>query len=275
MRTSIVTLFASLLAYVTSASAFSLSDTLYIEDYYSQQGRSIGRNKLENFLLNQNLQSAQFADKAKGLRLSAWAIGTPLWCVNTGYSIYQIKKFVDAINNQQIPTTSLSSYAMPLFIAGDVTLFIQNFLRNRSDYAIHRAVVAYNSKIAEKLGPDSLMDHRIRKNKWGWYTQDRVFLPGSVLYPVLKEKEASRPLAYWSSATGLVADQTISIGIMFLAIAAMGYMDIEGVSGSLHERQVQLGVGIGLTSFGIIGAVISGETKKSAIRKYNAAVNGN
>lgn len=272
MRDFVVTLSIFMLISVATSSAFSLSDTLFIEGCYSQQGNSISRSKLENFLLNQNLQSAQYADKAKGLRLSAWAIGTPLWCVSTGISIYQIKKFVDAVNSQQIPTTSLNSYAMPLFIASDVTLFIQNILRNRSDYAIHKAVTAYNCKLAEKLGPDSLMDHRIRKNKSGLYMQDRVCMPTSVLVPVLKEKDASRPLAYWSSATGLVADQTISIGVMFLAFAALGYMEMEGVSINTHERQIQLGVGIGLTSFGIINAIIAGETRKTAVKRYNTTV---
>lgn len=271
LRKIFITLAISTLALATASYAFTLSDTLYIEGYYSQQGRSISRSKLENFLLEQN-KSAMLADKAKGLRLSAWVVGTPLWCINTGYSIYQIKKIVDAVNDQQIPTTSLNSYAMPLFIAGDVTLLIQNFLRNRSDYAIHRAVVAYNNDLAKMRGSDALFNHRITKDKSGWYLQDRVFMPESVLYPVLKEKDTSRSLAYWSSATGLVADQTISIGVIYLALAAIGYMEIQGVRTNLHERQVHMGIGIGLTSFGIINAIISGETKKAAIKKYNTVV---
>lgn len=59
---AITVLSISLLAEKTSA--FSLSDTLLIEGYYTQQGKQIRRGKLENFLLKQN-PSAQLADQGK------------------------------------------------------------------------------------------------------------------------------------------------------------------------------------------------------------------
>jgi hypothetical protein len=269
MKYPLIALFLSVSIFPETAPAFQLSDTLLIEGYYSQQGRSIGRGKLENFLLNQN-PSAQLADQAKGLRLSAWAIGTPLWCVNTGIAAYQIKQIFDAIEKQEMISPSINNFAVPLIIGSDITLFVQNILRNRSDYALHRAVIAYNTKIAEKYFPDSVMDHRIKKNKnSSWYMQDRVFMPDGVLMSVLKEKEASRATAYWSSATDLLANQAISIGGMFLALTLMDYMVENRISSG---ARVKLNVGIGVTSFGIINAIIADGLKKSAIRKYNDSI---
>lgn len=255
----------------TVVSALTISDSLLIEGYYTQQGKSIPRNQLENFLLEQN-PSALLADQAKGFSLSSWAVGTPLWCVNTGITVYEIENFIDAIKKQEIISSSINSFAVPLFIGSDVTLFVQNILRNRSDYALHRAVVAYNNEIMEKHGPDSLMNHCIKKTNSGWYMQDRVLMPGSVLIPVLKENVASRPLAYWSSATGLLANQAISIGVMFLAFAAIGYIEEQSMSIDTRKRNLEMSLGISLTGFGIINAIIADVTRNTAIKKYNDSI---
>lgn len=262
---AITVLSVSLLA--ETASAFSISDTLLIEGYYSQQGKQIRRGKLENFLLKQN-PSAQLADQAKGLRFSAWAIGTPLWCINTGIAAYQIKQIVDAIEKQKMVTGTINNFSMPLIIGSDITLFIQNILRSRSDYALHRAVVAYNKKIAEKYFPDLIMDHRIKKTNSGWW-QDCVLLPDGVLMWVLREKESSRAFANWSVATDIAANQAFSIGGMFLAMFLMDYIVENRISSS---TRVSLNVGIGLMSFGIINAIIADGLKKSAIRNYNDSI---
>lgn len=264
MNKLLLTILVSLILSTDSTHGFTLSDTLLIEGYYSQQGKQIRRGKLENFLLKQN-PSAQLADQAKGLRFSAWAIGTPLWCINTGVAAYQIKQLAIAIEKQKMITGSINNFSMPLIIGSDITLFIQNILRSRSDYALHRAVVAYNKKIAEKYFPDLIMDHRIKKTNSGW-GQDCLLLPDGVLISVLREKETSRNFANWSMATDIMANQAFSIGGMFLAMFLMDYIMENRISSS---ARVKLNVGIGVTSFGIINAIIADLAKKKAIKKYN------
>jgi len=269
--------FQILLVFITAPDLFGapLSDSLYIEGYYTQDNKSVGRNKLENFLLDQNLQSAKYADKAKGMRLAAWAVGTPLWCVNTGIAIYEIKQLNDAIKQQNpaMINSGIGNITIPLIIGSDVTIFIQDFLRNRSDYALHKAVTAYNSNLAERFGPDSQMDRQITRLKSGDYVQDRVILAPSIILPVLEENYASRSLAEWSGVTDFMGSQAASIGSMFLFLAIMGYIDEQNMrSVNTHERSVQLGVGIGLTSFGIISEIISGAIKKTAIKRYNESL---
>jgi hypothetical protein len=113
--TTIRPIFFLSLFLVSSTVAASLSDTLFIEGYYSQLGKNYSRRTIENFLLSQDTSMA-LADAAKGLRLSAWAIGATMWCINTGIAIYQIKQFMDAVERQEPISSNLDNLTIPLAI---------------------------------------------------------------------------------------------------------------------------------------------------------------
>jgi hypothetical protein len=253
----------------SSLSAATLSDSLFIEGYYSQEGTSFSRRKVENFLLTQDTSMA-LADAAKGLRLSAWAIGTTMWCINTGIAAYQIKQFLDAVEREEPISANLDNLTIPLAIGGEITSFVQNRLRYRSDYLIHKAVLAYNTDRCEKLGLDSCLDLRIKKGQEGRYMQDRLFMPEHVLYAVLRENDGSRAFANWSVVCRETANQALGIGMLFLALAAVGYLDEGPVD--RRARDTQLGLGIGITSFGIINAIVSAITRGAAIKEYNWSI---
>jgi hypothetical protein len=258
------------LLFASTISAASLSDSLFIEGYYSQNGRSFSRRQVENFLLTQDTSMA-FADAAKGMRLSAWAIGTTMWCINTGIAAYQVKQFVDAVEREEPISSNLDNLTIPLAIGGTITSFVQTRLRNRSDYLIHKGVIAYNGVLCEKLKRDSCLDLSIKKTRSGKYMQDRVFMPEHVLYGVLREQDASRTFADWSLVCKETANQTLGIGILFLALAGIGYLDQEGQVDT-RARNMQLSLGIGITSFGIVNAIVSAVTRGAAIKEYNGAV---
>jgi hypothetical protein len=251
-----------------AVSAASLSDSLFIEGYYSQQGKSFSRRQVENFLLKQDT-SASLADAAKGLRLSAWAIGATMWCITTGITAYQVKRFIDAVDRQEPISSNLDNLTIPLVIGGEISSFTQNRLRYRSDYLIHKAAVAYNNNIRGKSVLDSTSDHRIKKVRSGWYAQDRVHMPDQVLHAVLREQEGSRSLSNWSVVCKVTADQTLGVGFLFLALAAIGYLEEGPVD--IKARDTRLGLGIGFTSFGIVNAIISSVSRKAAIEEYNGA----
>ena len=253
----------------STLSAASLSDSLFIEGYYSQEGKSFSRRKVENFLLTQDTSRA-LADAAKGLRLSAWAIGATLWCVNTGIAAYQIKRFVDAVERQEPVSSNLDNLTIPLFIGGEITSFVQNRLRYRSDYLIHKAVIAYNAGLYNRRSKGEWLDLTIKKAGSGRYTQDRVFMPEHVLYAVLRENDGSRAFSNWSVVCKETANQTLGIGVLFLALAAVGYVSEGPVD--TKARDTQLGLGIGITSFGIINAIVSAVTRSAAIKEYNWSI---
>lgn len=253
----------------SSLSAASLSDSLFIEGYYLQAGKTFSRRHVENFLLNQDTSMA-LADAAKGLRLSAWAIGATMWCVNTGIAAYQIKEFVDAVERQEPISSNLDNLTIPLAIGGTIASFVQNRLRYRSDYLIHKAVIAYNGNLCKKQKRDSCLDLRIKKARSGKYMQDRVFMPEHVLYAVLRDNDNSRAFANWSYVCKETTNQTLGIGILFLALATIGYLDEGPVD--TQARDMQLGLGIGITCFSITSAIVSAITRGAAIKEYNRSI---
>lgn len=264
--------FATLL--YTSIVAGDLSDSLFIENHFSQNGRQVSRRKVEKFLLDQN-SSALFIDKSKGYWWSSWAIGATMWTINTGYSLYQAKLVYDAIQRQDymsLTGANIDRFTVPLVIGGEISSFVQGLLRTRADYWLHKGVTYYNCSLAKNYPGDSLMDHTMRKTKSGMYMQDRVLMPARIVNPILRDLSDSRPFALWSDATDFLANQTIGIGGMFLALAIIGYMEQEGVD--TKARDAQLTLGISLTSFGIINAIVSSVTRKAGIRRYNEAVSG-
>jgi hypothetical protein len=258
------------LLFSSTLCAASLSDSLFIEGYYSQNSKSFSRRQVENFLLRQDTSMA-LADAAKGMRLSAWAIGATMWSINAGIAAYQIKQFVDAMEREEPISSNLDNLTIPLVIGGEVASFVQNRLRNRSDYLIHKAVIAYNGVLCEKLKRDSCFDLSIKKTRPWKYMQDRVIMPEHVLYGVLRGNDASRPYANWSLVCKETANQTIGIGILFLALAGIGYLDQEGPVDT-RARNMQLSLGIGIMSFGIVNAIVSAVTRGAAIKEYNGAV---
>jgi len=94
-------------------------------------------------------------------------------------------------------------------------------------------------------------------------------IPEGILNQVLWGKNESRPFGLWSGVTRFTADQTIGIGVMFLFLAALAYIEPETVD--VHTRDLRLGLGIGLTGFGITNSILSSVFRKIGIKKYNAA----
>jgi hypothetical protein len=93
-------------------------------------------------------------------------------------------------------------------------------------------------------------------------------MPMRVLYRVLDEYDESRPLGRFSIITRETAHQSIAIGAMFIIFAGLGYIEESNVD--IRRRDLRLGFGIGLTSFGIINGIFSAVMRNAAIRKYNA-----
>jgi hypothetical protein len=258
-----------LVLFFTTGIAAPLSDSLLIEGHYSQKGKSISRRKLEKFLQKQDV-SMSLVKRSKAWRISAWTIGASMWCVNIGITAYQVRQFMDAVEKQQPINTNLASVTVPLIVGGEIAAFVQGRLRTRSEYLLHKAVTAYNNDVCQRHAIGLVMDHRITKVKSSWYRQDRVLMPTRVLYPVLKEKDASRSYANCSFIFRELGNQSVAAGAMFLALAAIGYIQKDSVD--TGERDFQLYFGIGLASFGIINKIISAVTRNAAVRRYNESI---
>jgi hypothetical protein len=267
------------------SAATTLSDSLIIENHYTQLGLPVSRGNLEKFLLNQN-SSSFLADRSKGCRIAAFAIGGPMWCITTGITIWQVMNFVDAFQNQKEPPIPLiNKIALPLMIGGEITGYVQSRLSHRADYLLYKAVVAHNNSIAQRYAIYPPLDHHIQESRPGWYTQDRVLMPPHVLYSVLKENGSSyTPANSWMTCRN-ISVQSFSIGGLFLSYGIAGFL-MELYFKKLNEdpnnpyvgnvnikqRNTCLGVGIGLISFGFVIAKIADDLKEIAIEKYNDAL---
>ena len=249
--------------------ARQLSDSAFIEGHFSQNGVSLSRRQVERFLLDQKNTSAVLADGSKGYRLSSWAVGVPMWCISTGITVYQLKMFVDAMERMEPVNTNINRLTVPLLIGSEVTTFVQGLLSSRSEYLLHKSIISFNENVASNSGSNHQVDRSIVKVKSGWYTQGRVMIPEGILNQVLWGKNESRPFGLWSGVTRFTADQTIGIGVMFLFLAALAYIEPETVD--VHTRDLRLGLGIGLTGFGITNSILSSVFRKIGIKKYNAA----
>lgn len=254
---------------VFCSTAATVSDSLPLEGYYTQDGRNISRRKLERFLRDQDTVS-DLAARSRGYRLAAAGIGGTMTGINLGISIYQFTYLLRAIERQEPITIPLENLATPLLIGGQVTGLIQGRFNNRADYLLHKSALAFNQRLFNQHYPDSVFSLIIEKDRFGWYRQDRLLMPNSVVYAVLREKECSRPLSNWSLVFREVAQPVQAFGALFLAYAIMGFITPEGVDPKV--RNAQLSTGISLTGFGIINSVISWAFLKNAIGNYNDEV---
>lgn len=263
-------LLLSMLAIVPSVSAEGLSDSLLIEGHWTQQSQDISRHQLEQFLLKQNA-SADLTDKSKAYGVSSFAVGGPMWLITTGFTVWEGVNFYNAIKKNEPINTNIPSFTLTLVIGAELSSFIQGLLSHRSDYLLHKAVKAYDSSVYQRYNMSLVMDHRIKEARPGWYLQDRLLMPTSVLYSVLKEKEASHTAANTSLLCRGIAINSGFIGGILISNAIVGF--IEGGLGTGHVdvklRNTQLGIGTGLAFIAGIFSIISGGIRDKAIDYYN------
>ncbi|MBN1130807.1 MAG: hypothetical protein JXA71_17595 [Chitinispirillaceae bacterium] len=278
------TLFVTVNASVLHAERFRVADNLLIEGHYTQEGQQISRAQLEKYLLNQPYEVANLADKSKGYRMSAYAIGGPLWLVTTGFSIWQIMQFVNIVKRSLNDTSAAApptlfyqeiwKFTMPMMIGGETTLFFQNRLRNRSNYMLHKAVKAFDSIVGSKHQVNVLLDHQIKEMKPGWFMQDRLLMPTSLLYSVLNEKSESRGAANSSIVCRAISHSSGFIGLYCATTCATAFLEA-----GLQEKEINkgvvyshLGIGIGSLLLATVTSVMSAGIRDKAIQKYNDAL---
>jgi hypothetical protein len=262
-----------------------LSDSLPIQGHYSQDGRFVSRFKLERFLLKQD-SSTEYTDRSLGYKWSGHAVGALLWSVNIGVCVYQLKQVFDALerqNNildstgkQESFVNGLYKVTIPLTIGTEMTSFIQTRLYNRSDYLLHEGALAYNASVLKKSSKNSEMDLHIEKGKYGEYKQGGLLFFEPVLYSVLREQPASKAYSVWSAVHKEVGVQVGSWGGMYLGLAILSYLQESMADTSFiidkKARDFNLTLGVSLTAFSIVNAIISAVTRNVAIKKYNAAL---
>jgi hypothetical protein len=265
--------------------ASPLSDSLPIEGHYSQGGHSVGRGKLEKFLLSHDT-SALLTDHSIKYKWSGHAIGAALWCVDIGVSAYQLKLVLDALKNQNrlldstgkqfALSNDLYKFTVPLFIGGEVASFVQERLYNRSDYLLHKSALAFNASLAKKFSPDSALDLCIEKAKSGGYTQGGLFMTEPALYGVLREQPGSRAISNWSATLKEIGRRAGEWGGMYIGLALLSYLQEAAGDSSMvidkKARDLNLTIGVSLASFGIVDAIVSIVTKNIAIKKYNEGI---
>jgi len=269
-------------AAILQAAPVRVADNLLIEGHYTQEGQSISHGQLEKFLLDQPNEISNYADKSKAYRLSAFAVGGPMLLITTGVTIWQVMQFVkilDTVNmNSSNPEAVIYhnawSISVPIVIGGEITALIQGRLRNRSNFLLHKAVKAYDSILCTKQQVNIIIDHQIKEMKPGWYLQDRVLMPTSVLYSVLKEKKESYGAANTSLLCKELAVNVGLIGSILLTNSIIAFF--EGGLGeknvNIKQRNTQLGIGIGLELFATISSVISAGIRDKAVQKYNESM---
>jgi hypothetical protein len=165
---------------------------------------------------------------------------------------------------------NIDKFLIPLLIGSEITLFIQSRLRHHADYLLYKSLRTYDSSVAARYNVNVIFDHRISKVRRGWYLQDRLLMPTSVMYCVLKEKEVSHASANWSIFCN---EFTLHAGLIgSLLITNVVIMFIEEYSEknvNISKRNTQLGIGIGLEFLAGISSIISGGIRDKAIEKYN------
>ena len=261
-----------------------MSDSVPIQGHFSQDGNSVSRFKLERFLLMRD-SSVEFVDRSLGYKWSGHAVGALLWCLNIGLSAYQINQFLDALerkNNdletsgrQEAFSNTLYKLTIPLTIGSEIASFVQSRLYNRSDYLLHKGLLAFNASAAEKSHAAPI-DLHIEKLKNGCYQQDGLLLTEPVLYGVLREQPASRPAALWSATLHETGAELGTWGGLFIGLALLSYLQEASGDTSLlvdkKGRDANLKIGISLAASGVVSAIVSAVTRNVAVKKYNAAL---
>ncbi len=267
------------------AAAAPLSDSLPIEGHFLQAGRPVSRFRVERFLLKQDT-SAGLADRSLGYKWSGHAIGATLWCVNLGIFAYEINQVLEAIKNQSISidttgrkepfSNSLYKFTIPLTIGTEAASFVQSRLYDRSDYLLHEGALAYNASAMKKFSKDAEPDLRIEKKGYGAYTQGGLGFSEPVLYGVLMDQPASRARSVWSAVFRETGIQAGAWAGTFLGLALISYLQeyFGDTSFAIDKkaRDLNLTIGVSLTAFSIVTAVVSSVIRNKAIEKYNAAL---
>lgn len=270
--------FAAILLVAAAASAGPLSDSLPIQGHFSQNGQPVSRFKLERFLLAHD-SSADLADRSLGYKWSGHAVGALLWCVDIGVAAYEIKGVYDAIKNESILdaggkrqpySNSLYKYTIPLTIGTEAASFIQERLYVRSDYLLHKAALAFNESVAQKV------DLHIDKSGFGEYSQGGLTFGEPVLNAILLEQPASAPRAAWSWVLKETGIQVGSWGGMYVGLALLSYLEeMQGdttLAIDKGARAANLTIGVSLIAGGIVCAIVSWVIRNKGIEKYNEAV---
>ena len=265
-RSVIATLFITACGTAAQCHSGSISDSLRIEGYYTYRSEELNRPKLEKMLRGSEC-SEEYATAARNYRYGSNGIGVALWGVSITIAAVQIKSVVDAIEKETPITDPLGRSAIPLWIGGEVSSFISGMLRSRSDYLLYKAASVYN----ENILTDSMMSRDIEKVKNGWYRQGALRMPEHVCIRVLKEYEEPRGFVKASQVLEGTGTLFSTVGAWLLFYGVMGFIEPEDVD--IPTRNVQLGVGIGLTCSSLFTSCISSWLQKKAITAYNLAVN--
>jgi hypothetical protein len=267
-------------ASVSVAERVRVADNLLIEGYYTQEGRDFSRGSVVKFLLNQPYEIAKIADKSKAYQLADYAVTPILWMATTGISAWQSIQFAKFVKNADFSDSNTVLYnkiwkfTVPLLIGSDISLTIHNLLRNRSNYHLFKAVKAYDSILCTKQQVNIIIDHQIKEVKPGWFMQDRVLMPTSVLYSVLKENEASHTAANSSILCRTISLYSGLIGSFCISNSVLGLIE-GGPGGKRVNKSVlysQLGIGIGTLLLATVTSIVSGGIRDKAIQNYNGTL---
>lgn len=245
-------------------SAENSSDSLLIKGYYTCGREKISRSKLEKVLRDSEC-SRMNATGARNFRYGANGIGVAMWGISITIAAVRIKSVVDAIEKGAPITDPLGRSTMPLFIGGEISSIVNGLLRNHSDYLLYKAARAYNGSHF----PDSAESLQIENVKNGRYRQGTLLMPEHVLIRVLREYE--EPRGYVNASQVLDGTGTLfsTAGAWLLFYGVMGLIEPDGID--ISARNVQLGVGIGLTCSSLFTSHISSWLQKKAIAAYNSA----
>lgn len=260
----VVILWLVLMISSVGADSNELTDSLPIEGHYSISGKKVKRSRLEKMLLKQPYAELP-ARGARHYRYAANGIGATMWCVSIGVAALQIKNVVDAIENNEPITGPLGQSSMPLLIGGEISSLVGSLMRCHSDYLLYKAAREHNRHCSS----DSMMKP-IEKMKSGGYRQGTLMLPEYVLVRVLKEYDEPKGLVYGATVLKNTASLFSTAGACFLYYGIMGLIEPQGVN--VPRRNMQLGVGIGLTGCGIFNSFIASWLTKKAVVAYNEVV---
>jgi hypothetical protein len=265
---------------ILSTDLFS-NDSLPITGHFFRSGKYISRNKVEKLLLSKDT-SLEYVDKSLGYKWSGHAIGALLWTINTGFCAYQLYQLYKVIENCNIIVdtsklydpfaSNFSRYIIPITIFSQIASFIQVRLYNRSDYFLHKGLLAYNSSIIAKKQSKPI-DLTIKKINSREYSQGEVIFYEPVLYGILLEEPKSRYIAVWSwffkecgIQSGVLAGNYLIFAVVPLLYEYLGNSSY--IIDKKTQRQNFI-IGISLLTTSITTSIISKVLINKAINKYN------
>lgn len=212
--------------------------------------------------------SREYVEKAKNYRGFGHGIGFSIWAISIGVTIPQIVNFVRIVKDPASArvTNSYDDLTLPLTIGGEIGSLFQSRLYSRSDYFLRKAVIAYNNDLCKKRGLEMDLDHTLKKSsiKNGWYVQDGIDMSTETMFMILMDYRETRSYSIGSQVFREVGSRTANLGVTFILF------DLLAVINGYEMREYRY-TGIGLTTFGIINAIVSRVLRKKGLDIHNAA----